>query len=109
MKREWSIYKKEWQPKLADVEFNPMLKDVNGNGIVPTVVVNYFDGRFMMFGFMNEEAFNASKEVGRVVFWSVSDQELSLSGERKFSPALLITRWEKDNQTNSLIVYASPQ
>lgn len=50
-------------------------------GLIPVVVQDAGDQRVLMVGFMNEEAFKKTVEIGKVTFWSRSRNELWTKGE----------------------------
>jgi phosphoribosyl-AMP cyclohydrolase len=50
------------------------------NGLLPAVVQDAADGRILMVGFMNEEAFRKTVDTGRVTFFSRSRNELWTKG-----------------------------
>ena len=49
-------------------------------GLIPVVVQDAADGRVLMVGFMNEEAFQKTVETGKVTFYSRSRAELWIKG-----------------------------
>lgn len=49
-------------------------------GLIPAVVQDEEDGRILMVGFMNEEAFKKTVETGKVTFYSRSRAELWTKG-----------------------------
>lgn len=49
-------------------------------GMIPAIVQDAEDGRVLMVGFMNEEAFRHTVETGKVTFWSRSRNELWTKG-----------------------------
>jgi phosphoribosyl-AMP cyclohydrolase len=50
------------------------------HGLVPAVIQDAQDGRVLMVGFMNDEAFRRTCETGKVTFFSRSRNELWLKG-----------------------------
>lgn len=50
------------------------------DGLLPAVVQDRQDGRVLMVGFMNEEAFQYTVETGKVTFYSRSRNELWTKG-----------------------------
>ncbi len=50
------------------------------DGLIPAVVQDAEDGRVLMVGFMNEEAFKKTVETGKVTFYSRSRAELWVKG-----------------------------
>ncbi len=51
------------------------------DGLVPAVVQDDRTGKVLMLGFMNEEAFNKTNELGKVTFYSRSKKRLWTKGE----------------------------
>ena len=49
-------------------------------GLLPVVVQDQADGRVLMVGFMNQEAFDKTLETGKVTFYSRSRNELWTKG-----------------------------
>ena len=49
-------------------------------GLIPAVVQDANDGRVLMVGFMNEEAFRKTVETGNVTFYSRARAELWVKG-----------------------------
>lgn len=52
-----------------------------GDGLLPAIVQDADDGRVLMLGYMNAEALEATRESGRVTFYSRSKQRLWTKGE----------------------------
>lgn len=50
-------------------------------GLVPAIVQDWRDGRVLMVGFMNREAFEKTVETGFVTFFSRSRNKLWMKGE----------------------------
>lgn len=50
-------------------------------GLVPVVVQDNVTNEVLMLGFMNEEAWEKTKEIGKVVFWSRTRNKLWTKGE----------------------------
>ena len=57
------------------IDFNKM------NGLVPAIIQDSKTLKVLMLGFMNEEAFNKTKETGKVTFFSRSRNTLWTKGE----------------------------
>ena len=51
------------------------------NGLVPAIIQDYQTAQVLMLGFMNQEAWNATQETGRVTFYSRSKKSLWVKGE----------------------------
>ncbi|MCD8098310.1 MAG: bifunctional phosphoribosyl-AMP cyclohydrolase/phosphoribosyl-ATP diphosphatase HisIE [Lachnospiraceae bacterium] len=52
----------------------------NSDGLVPVVVQDYRTLEVLMVAYMNEEAFDATIETGKMTYWSRSRQELWVKG-----------------------------
>lgn len=52
-----------------------------GNGLIPAVIQDYQTGEVLMLGFMNEEAYQKTKDTKLVHFYSRSRKKLWLKGE----------------------------
>lgn len=52
-----------------------------GDGLVPAIVQHAHDGRVLMLGYMNREAFDVTQATGQVTFFSRSRQRLWMKGE----------------------------
>ncbi|MCF6269347.1 MAG: bifunctional phosphoribosyl-AMP cyclohydrolase/phosphoribosyl-ATP diphosphatase HisIE [Melioribacteraceae bacterium] len=52
-----------------------------GNGLVPTIVQHYKTNTVLMLGYMNEEALQKTKELGKATFFSRSKNRLWTKGE----------------------------
>lgn len=74
-------------------------------GLVPAVIQDCSDGRILMLGFMNEEAFAKTVETGKATFYSRTRNKLWTKGETS-GHTLLVKRIEVDCDLDSLIVHA---
>lgn len=101
-------YNPERESKLPyfDMDYEK-LTDNNGVKVIPAIILNAKDGNLLMVGFMNKEAYEASREIGQVVFWSRTRKELWLKG-RNSGERLVIDRWVKDCDNDTLKIYANP-
>lgn len=52
-----------------------------GNGLVPVIIQNYKTLQILMLGYMNEEAFEKTRGLGKVTFFSRSKNRLWTKGE----------------------------
>lgn len=52
------------------------------NALIPAIIQDYQSGVVYMLGYMNEEAFQKTKETGWVYFWSRSRKRLWMKGEQ---------------------------
>ncbi|MCT4285953.1 bifunctional phosphoribosyl-AMP cyclohydrolase/phosphoribosyl-ATP diphosphatase HisIE [Elizabethkingia anophelis] len=53
----------------------------NKDGLVPVIIQNYLTEQVLMLGYMNPEAYNKTKEEGKVTFFSRSKNRLWTKGE----------------------------
>ena len=75
------------------------------DGLVPAIVQDHRDGRVLMLGFMNEEAFAKTAESGMVTFYSRTRNKLWTKGESS-GHVLLVKRIEVDCDLDSLLIQA---
>ena len=52
-------------------------------GLVPAIVQDSLTGKVLMLGFMNEEALKATRQTGKVTFFSRSRQCLWMKGNKR--------------------------
>ena len=53
----------------------------SNDGLVPVIIQNYLNNQVLMLGYMDEEAFAKTKELGKVTFFSRSKNRLWTKGE----------------------------
>lgn len=53
----------------------------SNDGLVPVIIQNYLNNQVLMLGYMNEEAFSKTQEIGKVTFFSRSKNRLWTKGE----------------------------
>ena len=75
------------------------------DGLVPAIVQDHGDGRVLMLGFMNEEAFAKTVESGKVTFLSRTRKKLWTKGETS-GHCLLAKRIEVDCDLDTLLIHA---
>jgi phosphoribosyl-ATP pyrophosphohydrolase/phosphoribosyl-AMP cyclohydrolase len=78
-----------------------------GDGLVPAVVQDADSGAVLMLGYMNPEALHATRERGRVVFFSRSKQRLWEKGETS-GHFLELVDIRLDCDADTLLVSARP-
>ena len=59
------------------------------DGLVPAVIQDEATNKVLMLGFMNEEAYNKTREIGKVTFFSRSKKRLWTKGEESGNFLLL--------------------
>ena len=75
------------------------------DGLLPVVVQDASDGRVLMLGFMNDEAFRRTCETGKVTFYSRSRDALWVKGETS-GHYLLAKEIQVDCDEDSLVIQA---
>ena len=75
------------------------------NGMVPAIVQDHQDGRVLMLGFMDREAFDKTVSTGKVTFFSRTRKKLWTKGETS-GHYLLLKRMEVDCDLDSLLIHA---
>ena len=79
-----------------------------GEGLLPAVVQDAFDGRVLMQAYMNTEALAQTLDTGAVTFWSRSRQKLWTKGETSGN-GLRLVAVHADCDNDCLLVLARPQ
>jgi len=78
-----------------------------GEGLLPAVVQDAFDGRVLMQAWMNTEALQETLRSGKVTFFSRSRQQLWTKGETS-GHFLMLQAVHADCDLDSLLILASP-
>ena len=76
-------------------------------GLVPAIVQDSLTGKVLMLGFMNEEALKATRQTGKVTFFSRSRQCLWMKGETSGN-TLDVVEIRCDCDRDTLLVKARP-
>ncbi len=74
------------------------------DGLVPAVVQDHTDGRVLMLGFMDQEAFDKTIATGKVTFLSRTRNKLWTKGETSGN-FLLVKRMEVDCDLDTLLIH----
>jgi len=77
------------------------------DGLVPAVIQDHSDGRVLMLGFMNEEAFRRTIETGFATFYSRSRKKIWLKGETS-GHRLAVKEISTDCDQDTLLVRVEP-
>lgn len=87
-----------------------MIIDFNksNEGLVPVVIQNYLNNQVLMLGYMDEEAFNKTKELGKVTFFSRSKNRLWTKGEVSGN-FLEVKTMAVDCDNDMILIKAKPQ
>lgn len=78
------------------------------DGLVPAVVQDFKTQKVLMLGFMNEEAFRKTEEIGKVTFYSRSKGRLWTKGEESGN-YLLVKQMLSDCDDDTLLIKAEPK
>ncbi len=85
-----------------NIDFN------KGNGLVPAIVQHYKTNTVLMLGYMNEEALEKTKELGRATFFSRSKNRLWTKGETSEN-YLIVKDILIDCDQDTILIKADPQ
>lgn len=77
------------------------------DGLAPAIIQDATTGKVLMLGFMNEEAFNKTKELQKVTFFSRSKDRLWTKGEESGN-FLLVKEINVDCDNDTLLIKADP-
>ena len=78
------------------------------DGLVPAVVQDYKTQKVLMLGFMNEDAFKKTEEIGKVTFYSRTKKRLWTKGEESGN-FLLVKQMLSDCDDDTLLIKAEPK
>ena len=78
-----------------------------GDGLVPAIVQDYRTEKVLMLGFMNEEALNKSREIGKLTFFSRSKNRLWTKGEQSGN-FLILKDIKLDCDRDTLLIRVLP-
>ena len=77
------------------------------DGLVPAIIQDDKTQKVLMLGFMNEEAYNQTKETGKVTFWSRTKNRLWTKGETSGN-FLNMVSMEADCDNDTLLIKVNP-
>ncbi|MBQ8807187.1 MAG: bifunctional phosphoribosyl-AMP cyclohydrolase/phosphoribosyl-ATP diphosphatase HisIE [Bacteroidaceae bacterium] len=77
------------------------------DGLVPAIIQDDKTQKVLMLGFMNEEAYNKTKETGKVTFWSRTKNRLWTKGETSDN-FLNVVSMEADCDNDTLLIKVTP-
>lgn len=78
------------------------------DGLVPVIVQNTATLQVLMLGYMNEEAYQLTKEKGIVTFYSRSKQRIWMKGETS-NNTLKVDEIQIDCDNDTLLIKATPK
>lgn len=85
-----------------NVDFN------KGNGLAPVIVQHFKSNTILMLGYMNEEALEKTKELGKATFFSRSKNRLWTKGETSDN-YLIVKDILIDCDQDTILIKADPQ
>ena len=77
------------------------------DGLVPAIIQDDKTQKVLMLGFMNEKAYNKTKETGKVTFWSRTKNRLWTKGETSGN-FLNVVSMEADCDNDTLLIKVNP-
>lgn len=80
----------------------------SNDGLVPVIIQNYLNNQVLMLGYMNEEAFNKTEELGKVTFYSRSKDRLWTKGEESGN-FLEVKSIAIDCDNDTILIKAKPK
>ncbi len=77
------------------------------DGLVPAIIQDFKTSKVLMLGFMNEDAFKQTEEIGKVTFYSRSKNRLWMKGEESGN-FLTVKQVLLDCDNDTLLIKAEP-
>lgn len=77
------------------------------DGLVPAIIQDDKTQKVLMLGFMNEEAYNKTKETSKVTFWSRTKSRLWTKGETSGN-FLNVVSMKADCDNDTLLIKVNP-
>lgn len=77
------------------------------DGLVPAIIQDFKTSKVLMLGFMNEEAYKQTEEIGKVTFYSRSKSRLWMKGEESGN-FLTVKQVLLDCDNDTLLIKAEP-
>lgn len=85
-----------------------MIIKYNNDGLIPAIIQDAATKNVLMLGYMNEEAFNKTKETKQVTFFSRSKQRLWMKGEESGN-VLNLVDMKVDCDNDTLLIQVNPE
>ena len=79
----------------------------NNDGLVPVIIQNYLNNQVLMLGYMDEESFSKTKELGKVTFFSRSKNRLWTKGEESGN-FLVVKSMAIDCDNDTILIKVKP-
>lgn len=80
----------------------------NKDGLIPAIIQDAITKNVLMLGYMNEEAFNITKETNKVTFFSRSKKRLWMKGEESGNVLNFISM-DADCDNDTLLIQVHPK
>ncbi len=80
----------------------------NKDGLIPAIIQDANTKNVLMLGYMNEEAYNKTKETNKVTFFSRSKNRLWTKGEESGN-SLNLVEMKLDCDNDTLLIQANPE
>ena len=77
-------------------------------GLIPAIVQDSETNEVLMLGFMNEEAWEKTLEIGKVTFWSRTRDKLWTKGETS-GDFLIVRKIYVDCDDDTILIKADPK
>ncbi len=77
------------------------------NGLVPAIIQDNVTGKVLMLGFMNQESYNKTLELGKVTFYSRTKKRLWTKGEESGN-FLNVVKIMNDCDNDTLLIKVNP-
>jgi phosphoribosyl-ATP pyrophosphohydrolase/phosphoribosyl-AMP cyclohydrolase len=92
---------------MKDMEFSDFRLEKTGDGLLPVIIQDARTLKVLMLGYMNGEAFEKTRDEGRVTFFSRSKQRLWTKGETSGN-YLTVKEMYADCDADTLLIKAIP-
>ena len=86
---------------------NDKIDFIKGDGLVPVIIQHYKTNTVLMLGYMNEEALQKTKEIGKATFFSRSKKRLWTKGETSGN-YLIVKDILSDCDKDTILIKANP-
>ena len=91
----------------TELKINFAKLTVNGQNVIPVAVQDAHTGEIILIAYTNEEAFNATLEKQKAIFWSTSRNELWFKGDGSGNTFSIVSIYVNCEQ-NSLVYRVTP-
>lgn len=92
---------------MNDINFSDFDLSKCADGLLPVIIQDAVSMKVLMLGYMNKEAFEKTKETGKVTFYSRSRQAIWMKGETSGN-FLFVRDMYVDCDSDALLIKAAP-